>query len=135
MITIMLFSAVPAEFNLLYAVCISCTGSVGNFPLFVLFPVFADTNTTVASCHIAFKCVTEFGISSYNPYIVPFSIAFPLLSASAHPAKLFGAYIVSPVSNVSYIDSANNGFSPLLNNSPIVLGLYDVVFPVNNSCT
>ena len=132
----MLFSAVPVEFILLYAVCKSCTGSVGNFPLFALFPVLADTNTTVASCHIAFKCVTEFGISSYNPYIVPPSIAFPLLSASAHPAKLFGAYFDNcPSSPISYIGSANNGFAPLLNNSPIVLGLYDVVFPVNNSCT
>ena len=69
----MLFSAVPVEFILLYAVCKSCTGSVGNFPLFVLFPVFADTNTTVASCHIAFKCVTEFGtaVTALTRFIEP----------------------------------------------------------------
>ena len=65
----MFVADVPSVFNLLYAVFKSPTGVVGDLPSFELLPSL-DTNITVASCHIAFKWVTVFGISLYKLYIV-----------------------------------------------------------------
>ena len=62
----MLVASVPLVFNLLYAVLKSLTGVVGDWPSFELLPDL-DTKITVASCHTAFRWVTVFGISSYNP--------------------------------------------------------------------
>ena len=100
--------SVPSAFNLLYAVFKSLTGVVGDLPSFELFP-FLDTKITVAFCHTAFKLVTVFGISSYNPYILALSAENPFSLATAHPLKLYADCVP-----FSYLNGyANNVLLPL----------------------